>query len=274
MRKGLLAMATDAPVFRLEGVVKEKNETSDFEGPLALILLLLSKNKIEIRDISISLILEQYLDYLARMAELDLDIASEFVAMASHLTYIKTKMLLSGGDEVSELEQLISSLEDLRRGDLYLQIKAVTELLSGMYGKGGVMLAGPPEFLPPDDGYSYVHDSVDLLEAIFSVIGRENAIIGSMNPRQPEYPRRALFSVPEKIAEILERLKQCRDISAEELFFGSGSRTELIATFIAVLELCKVGSVLLTGSPDSVMLTYTGAGREPEAELAGSWGEG
>ena len=94
----------DSPVFKLEGIVKEKNDMIDFEGPLTLILQLLSRDKIEIRDISISLILEQYLAYLDEMAELDLDIASEFVAMASHLTYIKTKMLLTGNDEISELD--------------------------------------------------------------------------------------------------------------------------------------------------------------------------
>jgi len=115
----------ESPVFKLEGIVKEKDETTDFEGPLNLILQLLSKDKVEIRDISISSILDQYLAFLDEMAEMDLDIASEFVTMASHLTFIKTKMLLSGNEDISELEQLISSLEELRRGDVYLQIKDI-----------------------------------------------------------------------------------------------------------------------------------------------------
>ena len=91
----------DNPSFFLEGVVKDKNELQDFEGPLSLILLLLSKNKIEIRDISISDILDQYLEYLGKMQSMDLEIASEFVQMASHLLYIKTRTLLSGDEEVS-----------------------------------------------------------------------------------------------------------------------------------------------------------------------------
>jgi len=254
----------ESPVFRLEGVVKTKNEASDFEGPLTLILQLLSKNKIEIRDISISLILEQYLEFLDTMTELDLDIASEFVAMASHLAYIKTKMLLSRGEEVSELEQLMSSLEELRRGDVYLQIKSIAQTLSGMYTRDGVMIASPPEYLAPDEEYRYYHDSGDLLEAIYHVIGRDNAILGSMNPREASYPRRIVFSIPEKISEILDRLKQSGSMSIAELFYGSGSRPELIATLIAVLELCRVGSVLLTGGQDEVTITYAGAGRDPE----------
>ena len=98
------------PSFYLEGVVREKNELQDFEGPLSLILMLLSKNKIEIRDIKISEILDQYLEYLDQMQKLDLEIASEFVQMASHLLYIKTKTLLTQEEEVSELEVLIASL--------------------------------------------------------------------------------------------------------------------------------------------------------------------
>jgi len=251
----------------LEGIVKTKNETSDFEGPLGLILQLLSKDKIEIRDISISLILEQYLAFLSEMEELDLDIASDFVAMASHLAYIKTKMLLSGGEEISELEQLISSLEELKRGDVYLQIREVTQVLSGMYNRNGALLAGPPEFLPPDTEYKYVHISDDLLEAMYQIMGRESVRLGSMNPREASYPQRIIFSIPEKISEILDKLKLSGEMPVAALFYCSRSRTELIATLVAVLELCRVGGVQLTGEGDELRIAYTGAGREPLANF-------
>ena len=71
----------------------------DFVGPLDLILHLLSKNKMEIKDIQISLILDQYLAWMAARKEMDLEVASEFVTMAAHLMYIKTRMLLSLEDE-------------------------------------------------------------------------------------------------------------------------------------------------------------------------------
>jgi len=254
----------NTPVFKLEGIVKEKDDMSDFEGPLTLILQLLSKNKIEIRDISISLILEQYLAYLDEMAELDLDIASEFVAMASHLTYIKTKMLLSGGEDVSELEQLISSLEELRRGDLYIQIREAAQTLSGMYTREGLMMAGPPEYNAPDSEYRYVHISRELLEAIYNVIGKENLRIGSINPRDPSYPSQVVYPISEKITEVLNKLKRNRDMTIGQLFRSSKSRTELIATLVAILELCRVGSVQITGGADDIRVIYTGAGRETE----------
>ena len=115
------------PSYHLEGVVREKNELQDFEGPLSLILMLLAKNKIEIRDLKIADILDQYLDYLARMQSMDLEIASEFVQMASHLLYIKTRTLLtSDEEEPSELELLMQSLEQLRARDTLAAIAALT----------------------------------------------------------------------------------------------------------------------------------------------------
>ena len=253
----------EAPVFKLEGVVKTVDDVSDFEGPLTLILLLLSKNKIEIRDISISLILEQYLAYMAELTELDLDIASDFVAMASHLTYIKTKMLLSGGEEVSELEQLISSLEELQRGDMYQQIKQISETLGSLYKRGGALMPGPPEYLPPDGDFAYEHVSNDLYEAVVQLIGRENAILSSRNPKQATYPRRVTYPISAKIAEIVERLKERGDMLARDMFFLAESKAEIVAMMIAVLELCRVGSVILTGDVKETKLTYTGTGREP-----------
>ena len=254
----------ELPVFKLEGIVKDKDDMSDFEGPLTLILQLLSKDKIEIRDISISKILEQYLAYLDEMAELDLDIASEFVAMASHLTYIKTKMLLSGGEEISELEQLISSLEELRRGDVYVQIKEIAQTLSGMYTRDGIMMAGPPEYIESSAEYEYVHFSEELLEAIFKVIGKENLKISSINPREPVYPSRVVYSISEKIDEVLKKLRRSGEMKVEKLFYTSKSRTELIATLVAVLELCRVGSALITGGEDDMIISYTASGRETE----------
>jgi len=263
----------DTPIFRLEGIVKTVDDAADFEGPLTLILLLLSKDKIEIRDISISSILDQYLAFMSEMDETDLDIASDFVAMASHLAYIKTKMLLSGGEEVTELEQLISSLEQLQRGDIYTQIKLASEMLSGMYTRGGAMMAGPPEYLPPENDIRYVHAGEDLLGAIVQVIGRENLLIESRNPKQVVYPRRIVYPISDKISEIVDMLKQYGDMPVLSVFGKSESRAEIVATLIAVLELCRVGAVLLTGSEDEMIVTYTGSGREPTAmEIEDGWG--
>ena len=121
----------DNPIFKLEKVVQAKGSEplEDFEGPLDLILFLLSKNKIEIQDIPIALILDQYQDYLEQRKQMDLEVASEFITMAAHLMYIKTRMLLNLEDEEaqSEMEALIKSLEERQRGDTYARIKVLTE---------------------------------------------------------------------------------------------------------------------------------------------------
>lgn len=115
------------PTYHLSHVVKSKNaEPEDFSGPLDVILLLLSKNKIEIRDIQISIILEQYLAYLEERKQMDLEVASEFISMASHLVLIKTKMLLSEAEKqegLSEMELLIQSLEQRQRQEILEKLK-------------------------------------------------------------------------------------------------------------------------------------------------------
>ena len=121
------------PVFKLEKVVRSRSEEmQDFEGPLDLILYLLGKNKMEIQDISISLICDQYLAWLERRQQMDLEVASEFVTMASQLVYIKTRMLLSLEDEEAktEMDALIQSLEERRRNESYLRVKSLAARLA------------------------------------------------------------------------------------------------------------------------------------------------
>ena len=121
------------PQYRLQGIVHTRSEEmEDFEGPLDVIFTLLSKNKIEIQDVSITALLEQYLAYLEEMKRLDMEIASEFITMASHLMLIKTKMLLSAAEQAEaedELDQLRQSLIERKRKEAMEQIRlAVTEL--------------------------------------------------------------------------------------------------------------------------------------------------
>lgn len=248
----------DGPTFRLEGIVKSKDEMEDFEGPLALILQLLSKNKIEIRDVQISVILEQYLEYLDEMKRMDLEIASDFIAMASHLTYIKTKTLLSSDEEpVSELETLISSLEELKRRDCYVGIKLAAELLAACRERGIGYYIKPPEPLETDKRYSYVHPKEDLEKAILYVLGR-----GEPEPEKiPELlslPQKIIYPVSQKTEEILSTLRSRGAVSIQTLLHESHSRTEVIATFVALLELCKTGSIIFVGTDDNLFVSSTG----------------
>ena len=150
----------ETPIFHLEKVVRARDEDlEDFNGPLDLILHLLSKNKMEIKDIQISLILDQYLAWMDQRKEVDLEVASEFVTMAAHLVFIKTRMLLSIHDEeaLSEMEQLIASLEEHQRHENFARIKAVIPELSDRYAIGRDYIAKVPEPIPAVKSYRYVH---------------------------------------------------------------------------------------------------------------------
>ena len=245
------------PSFKLEGIVKSKGDMEDFEGPLALILLLLSKNKIEIRDVQISVILMQYLEYLDEMKNMDLEIASEFVAMASHLTYIKTKMLLAENDEdISELETLMLSLEELQRRDGYPKIKFAAEFLAACRARGEGYIIKAPETLSEGNEYNYSHNKVDLELAILSILGREEIDIKMLASTLP-IPEKITYPVSLKTEEIILMLKNRGTVSVRELLRESRSRTEVIATFVAVLELCKMGSILFIGTDENLLVSCT-----------------
>lgn len=250
----------DEPKYHLESVVHSKTENlEDFDGPLDVILLLLSKNKIEIQDISISSILEQYLAYLDEMKQMDMEIASEFIAMASHLMYIKTKMLLSVSDQIeaqSEMELLIRSLEERQRKEAYEQIKTACAFLENRNEIGCNLFVKQPEPIKKDGTYQYLHEAQDLRDAMAALAERSESmlppvanfvgIVGS----EP-YP------VVTKAAEVLKRLIVSGVSRLKTLFHGSKSRSEIVATFLAVLELCKMKSIQLeTDEQDEITVTY------------------
>ncbi len=250
------------PTFHLEGVIRSKEEMQDFEGPLNLILMLLSKNKIEIRDIQISLILDQYLEYIAKMQELDLEIASEFVQMASNLLYIKTKMLLTGDEEVSELELLMSSLEQLRAKDAYASIRAVTPEISKMSMRGLLLYSTPGETLPKYGEYSYKHDGVELLQALYCVFSR-----GGKTPEEEKnysriVPKRITYPVEDKSRQLIELLRERGSEHMSELYKLCVSRSEVVATFVSVLELCSIGSIFITLDGDKLLVNFVGGDAE------------
>lgn len=261
----------EAPIYHLEGVVKEKSENmTDFVGPLDLILHLLSKNKMEIKDIQISLILDQYLDWMKKRKELDLEVASEFVTMASQLIYIKTRMLLSIHDEeaLSEMEQLIASLEAHQRNENYLKIKQIIPKLDDKFRYGRDFITKEPEPLEPDRVYHYVHKKEDLLKAMTAVMNRSGNRLPPPVSAFEGIVGREPYPVAEKAGELLQRLIRSGVTRFRALFKGSHSRSEVVATFLAVLELCKAHRISLAGTEDNCTVTCTEQGQEEqEAEI-------
>ncbi|MBQ6798302.1 MAG: segregation/condensation protein A [Oscillospiraceae bacterium] len=244
----------EEPRYHLDSVVRAKAETlEDFDGPLDVILLLLSKNKIEIQDISISSILEQYLAYLDEMKKMDMEIASEFIAMASHLMYIKTKMLLSLSDReeaMSEMELLIRSLEERQRQEALEQVRSALSFLDARNGLGAGCLIKEPEPVQRDLTYRYQHDKEDLVRAMQVLADRAERLLPPPKSSFQGIVGKEPYPVTKKAAEILRKLIVGGVTRLKKLFQGSRTRSEVVATFLALLELCRQKSVALEDASD------------------------
>ncbi len=241
----------EQPQYRLEGIVRTRTEEmEDFNGSLDVIFLLLSKNKIEIQDVSITAILEQYLAYLDEMKRLDMEIASEFITMASHLMLIKTKMLLSAAEQAeaeSELDLLRQSLIERQRKEAVEQIRLAVGFLEPRNEIGRCLFVKQPEPLRKDQTYRYQHEPADLLRALDMISERSQRQLPPPTVNFQGIVGKERYPVTRKAGEVL-RLLLLRGVERlKNLFKGNRSRSEIVATFISVLELCKSGSVALEG---------------------------
>ena len=261
------------PQYRLEGIVHTKSENmEDFEGPLDVIFLLLSKYKIEIQDVFITAILEQYLAYLEEMKRLDMEIASEFISMASHLMLIKTKMLLSAAEQAeaeSELDLLRQGLIERRRKEAMEQIRIAVSQLEPRNEIGRCLFTKEPEPLPRQKGYRYKHSIVDLLRALDLIAERNQRQLPPSTVNFKGIVAKEPYPVTKKAGQVLRQLLLRGMERLKNLFRGSRSRSEIVATFLAILELCKTNSVSLeddtSGDNPNVVLLRTEGQKEDNA---------
>ncbi len=237
------------PRYRLEGIVHTRTEQmEDFEGPLDIIFLLLSKNKIEIADVSITAILEQYLAYLEEMKRLDMEIASEFITMASHLMLIKTKMLLSAAEAAeaeSELDLLRQSLIDRQRKEALEQIRIAVTALEPRNEVGRCIFTKESEPLRRDNTYRYKHEPTDMLLALEEISQRNERRLPPPTVNFRGIVGKEPYPVTRKATELIRTLVLRGVERLKNLFRGNRSRSEVVATFLAILELCKTNSVSL-----------------------------
>ena len=258
------------PQYKLEGIVHTRTEImEDFEGPLDVIFLLLSKNKIEIQDVSITAILEQYLAYLDEMKRLDMEIASEFISMASHLMLIKTKMLLSAAEQAeaeSELDLLRQSLIERRRKEAMEQIRLAVSQLEPRNEIGRCLFTKEPEPLRKDSSYRYKHSVLDLLRALDLIAERNQKQLPPPTANFKGIVAKEPYPVARKAGEVLRQLVLRGVEKLKNLFRGNKSRSEIVATFLAILELCKTNSVTLeddiSGENPNIRLLKTDSSQE------------
>lgn len=232
----------------MEAIPQLSYKLDVYEGPLDLLLNLISKNKINIYDIQISELLEQYMEQIERMRENQMDIASEFLAMASRLVYIKSAMLLPKyEDEAEELKKELS-------GQLieYQLTKQIAEKMSKIYDFDTFYKdASPVKF---DLTYNRKHDPADIVRGYIDAVGRGKRKLPPPESAFSGIIERKIVSVNARIISVMRKLWHGKRVRYHELFTAANERSELVATFLAVLELVKGKRVRIDGDGDDAQV--------------------
>ena len=215
-----------------------------FEGPLDLLLTLISKNKVSITDIPIAMICDQYVEYITEAQRMDPDIASEFIVMASELMLIKSRMLLphEEGTENDPRREIADALMLYQQAKLAAQeLKPRYEEYSGRYIKG-------TDEIPPERGLPLNLDTALLVKALESVLKRMKVSESQRTPSELVNPliKHKVVSVEEKIEEMCAFLEEVEEATLFTLLSAADSRSELVARFMGVLELIKLGRIVIT----------------------------
>ena len=215
-----------------------------FEGPLDLLLTLISKNKVSITDIPIAMICDQYMEYIENAERMDLDIASEFIVMASELMLIKSKMLLphEEGTENDPRRQIADALL------LYQQAKLAATKLRPLFEEFSSRYVKGTDDVPPEKGLPLNLDPALMMKALNSVLRRMRIAEAERKPTDLVNPliKRKVVSVEEKIQEIIILLEMQEEASLFYLLKDAEDRAELVARFMGVLELIKINQILIT----------------------------
>ena len=214
----------------------------NFEGPLDLLLTLIQKNKVSIYDIPIFEITEQYLEAIDGIEEMNLDNTSEFLVMASQLLYIKSKMLLPKNEEDEDEEDPREELA--RRLYEYQQYKeASQELRKSEFSTKYMVFREAEKINFPIPEYDKHHEVDELLTAFDSILRRH---LRKAKPEKRAFSQivgREKVSVDDMVEKICKRLRKSKRIKFETLFQEGDSKPEMIATFLAVLEMVKGGKL-------------------------------
>lgn len=212
-----------------------------FEGPLDLLLYLIKKDEVDIYDIPIGRITDQYMEYLKLMKVLDLNIAGDFIVMSATLMLIKSRMLLpveSRPDLDEENEEdprwdLVRQLVEYKKfKDAANHLEDLEVHMENVFGRESehVELGEPPD--------------VDLRDAsIFDLISSLNEVLGRVQEEDLQEIFAEEYTVAQKVTYIIENLKIAKRLSITDLFSGMNSRQEIVCTFLAMLELIKLNRI-------------------------------
>ena len=218
-----------------------------FEGPLDLLLTLIQKNKVNITDIPISLICDQYVEYISEAQKLDMDVAAEFLVMASELMLIKSKMLLPRAEEEGEdpRAQLTDAL--LR----YQQAKEAVQKLTPLYAYYNGRMVKDTDEISVDKTFVQDQDVTALCTAVRRIIAYNNALERAATTTFKPMISKPIIPVEIKIVSLLRTLEKKGAATLEELIIHEATLPDLIASFLGVLELIKIRKLLISDDVDT-----------------------
>lgn len=240
----------------MEKILSYKIES--FEGPLDLLLQLISRNKLNIYDIPLTLLIDQYLEQIQMFKDEEMDIASEFLEMAARLIYIKTVSLLPKHEEIAQLKEELT-------GEL-LEYKVCQE----MAGKLSMMTSGFDSFIRKPAEYDFektyelVHESEVLLNAYFAAVGRGKRKLPPSTEPFTKIVAKKIVAVSTRIVFVMRNLFKGGPKKLHSLYKTATSRSELVATFLAVLELCKANRITVAGDSDDAEIQLNKGHRRNE----------
>ena len=210
-----------------------------FEGPLDLLLHLIRKHELDIFDIPISFVTTKYLDYLDMMKQLNLDLASEYLDMASTLTLIKSRMLLPSEPNLDE--------EDLNEGPDPRE-ELIRRLLEYQkYKTAASALAGRP--MLGRDTFPHGHTEQISVErelaspGLFSLMEAFKEVLSRSDIDDSHNVSVTRITVSERVNEIVDILRRKRQLTFEALFEGQTTRTSVVVTFLSILEMTRLGLI-------------------------------
>jgi len=208
-----------------------------FEGPMDLLIFLIKKAEVDIYDIPIALITDQYLEYIEWMKSMNIDFAGEFLVMAATLTHIKSRMLLPLPEDEEDSED--PRLEITRPLLEYLQLKEVADQLARRNLLGEISFTRAS--CPKD---SLGHDDEQVIEVgLFELIEAFQKVLDSISPEHKVDLTTDRITVKDRISEIVDQLEIHGSMSLPELFAGKTDRGNIVVTFLAILEMVKLSLV-------------------------------
>lgn len=220
-----------------------------FEGPLDLLLQLIAKNKLNIYDIPLTSLVDQYLEQIELFKAEEMEIESEFLEMAARLLYIKTVSLLPKHEEAVRLkEELTGELLE------YMVCKQIAAKLSAMQGGFDRFVRSPDE-PEPDKTYELIHQKDVMYLSYLSAVGRGQRKLPPSTAPFTKIVAKKIVAVSTKIVFVIRNLWTGGSKKLGSLYKTAHSRSELVATFLAVLELCKANRIKVDGDSDDAQIT-------------------